>query len=50
MCVIKGPGRRERETSGAMFEEITAENSPKVRKDIIIPQSQEGLTNPKRDK
>lgn len=50
MCVIKGPGRREREMSGAMFEEITAENFPKVMKDIIIPQIQEGLANPKHDK
>lgn len=29
MCVIKGPGEERGEMSGAMFEEITAENFSK---------------------
>lgn len=51
MCVLlRAQGEERGKMSGAIFEEITAENFPKVMKDIIMPQIQEGLTNPKHDK
>ena len=44
--LLRAQGEERGKMSGAIFEEITAENFPKVIKDIIIPQIQEALQIP----
>lgn len=48
MCLLRAQREERGNMTEAIFEEITAENFPKVMKDIIIPQIQEALQIPSR--